>query len=37
MISFYVLCKRLSLKHEELSDARVISISEKEYGFTVHF
>ena len=25
------------MKHEELSDARVASITEKEYGFTVHF
>ena len=35
MISFYILSKRF-LKREELSDARVVSITKKEYGFAVH-
>ena len=37
MINFYILSKRFFLKHEELSDARVVSITTKEYGFAVHF
>ena len=37
MISFYILSKRFFLKREELSDARVASITKKEYGFAVHF
>ena len=37
MISFYILSKRLLLKREELSDAGVVSIAKKEYGFAVHF
>ena len=37
MISFYIFSKRLFLKHEGLSDARVASITEKEHGFAVHF
>ena len=37
MISFYILSKRFSLKRKKNSDARVISITEKEYGFSVHF
>ena len=37
MISFYILSKRLFLKRKELSDARVVSITSKEYGFVVHF
>ena len=36
MISFYILSKRFVLKHEGLSDARVASITKKEYGFAVH-
>ena len=35
MISFYIVSKRFLLKHEELSDARVESITNKEYGFAV--
>ena len=35
-ISFYILSKRF-LKREELSDARVVSIIQKEYDFVVHF
>ena len=37
MISFYILSKRILLKHEGISDARVPSITKKEYGFAVHF
>ena len=37
MINFNVLTKRFFPKHEELSDARVVSITWNEYGFTVHF
>ena len=37
MISFYILPKRFFLKHEELSDARVVLINKKEYVFAVHF
>ena len=37
MISFYILPKRLFLKREGLSDARIVSITKKEYGFTVPF
>ena len=36
MISFYILSKRFFLKREELSDAREVSITKKEYGFAVH-
>ena len=35
MISFYILSKRFSLKREGLSDARVATITKKEYGFAV--
>ena len=37
MISFYILSERFFLKQIELSDARAASITEKEYGFTIHF
>ena len=37
MISFYILSKRFFLKREGLSDARVLSVTEKEYGFAVPF
>ena len=37
MISFYTLSERLFLKREGLSEARVISFTEKEYGFALHF
>ena len=37
LISFYILSKRFFLIGEELSDARVVSIIKKEYGFAVHF
>ena len=37
MISFYILSKRFFLKREELSDATVVLITKKEYGFVVHF
>ena len=37
MISFHVLSKSFFLKNEGLSDARVASVTKKEYGFAVHF
>ena len=37
MIKSYILSKRLFLKREGLSDARVVSITKKEYGSAVHF
>ena len=37
MIIFYILSKIIFLKLEELSDARVLSMIKKEYGFAVHF
>ena len=37
MIIVYILSKRLCLKNKELSDARVLSITKKEYSFVVHF
>ena len=37
MISFIFFLKDSSLKREGLFDARVASITEKEYGFAVHF
>ena len=37
VIGFYFLSKRFFLKHEGLSDAREASITEKNYGFAVHF
>ena len=37
MISFYIISKRFFLKHKGLSDARVASITKKEYGFAVNF
>ena len=37
MISLYIFFKYLLLKCEELSDARVASITKTEYGFSVHF
>ena len=37
MINFYVLSKRCSLKHEELSDTRVVPITKKEYAFQYSF
>ena len=37
MISFYILSTRFFLKRKGLSDARVASITKKEYGFEVHF
>ena len=36
MISFNIRSERFFLKREELSDARVVSITKKEYGFAVH-
>ena len=37
MIRLYILSKRSFLKREELSDARLVLITKKEYGFAVHF
>ena len=33
MIIFYILAKRFLLRHEGLSDARVASLTKKEYGY----
>ena len=37
MISFYILSERFFLKCKGLFDARVTSITKKEYGFAAHF
>ena len=37
MISFYIPSKRLFQKRKRLSDAKVVSITKKKYGFGVHF
>ena len=37
MINFYIVSKRLFLKSEEFSDAKVVSITKKVYGFAVDF
>ena len=37
MISFYILSKRFHLKRKGLSDARIISITKKEYGVKAYF
>ena len=37
MISFYILSTRFMLKLEGLSDARIASVTKKEYSFVVHF
>ena len=37
MLSFFILSKRFFLKREGLSDARVASITKKEYGFAARF
>ena len=37
MISFYILSKRLFLKHKGLPYARVESMTKNEYGLAVHF
>ena len=37
MISSYILSKRFFLKREEISDARVVSVTKNEYGFAVYF
>ena len=36
MISFYIVSTRFSRKRKGLSDARVVSMTKKEYGFVVH-
>ena len=37
MIIFYIFSKRFFVKCKGLSDAGVVSITKKEYGFAVHF
>ena len=37
MISFYILSIRFFLKHIGLSDARVVSVTKKEYSFAVQY
>ena len=37
MTSFSILSTRFFLKRKGLSEARVVSITKKEYGFLVHF
>ena len=37
MISFYILSERLLLKSKGFSDARVASITKKEYNFEADF
>ena len=37
MISFWINFERFFLKREGLSDAIVVSITKREYGFAVHF
>ena len=37
MINFYILSKGLFLKRKGLSDARVASITKKEFGYSVYF
>ena len=37
MINFRILTERFFLKRKGLSDARVASITKKEYDFAVHF
>ena len=37
MISFYILSKRVFLKREELSNARTVEITKKEYDSAVNF
>ena len=36
MINFYIVFKSFFLKLEELPDARVVSKTKKEYGFSAH-
>ena len=36
MTSFYIISKRFYLKRKGLSEARLQSITKKEYGFPVH-
>ena len=37
MVSFYIFSKMFVLRRKRLSDAKVVSITKKEYGFVVHF
>ena len=35
LITFYILSKRLHLNRKKLFEARVVSLTKKEYGFTI--
>ena len=37
MLSFHILSNTLRLKRKGLFDAKVVSITKKEYGFAVQF
>ena len=37
MVKFYIFSKNVFLKPKEISYARAVSITKKEYGFAVHF
>ena len=37
MITFYIISKRLFPKCKGLSDARLASVTKKEYSFALHF
>ena len=37
MISFYILSNKFFLKRKGLSDARVVSVTKKDYGYAVHY
>ena len=36
MISFYIFFKRLRLKYKGISEAGVVTLTEKEHGFAEH-
>ena len=36
-LAFCIFTKGFRLKHKTLADARVVSVTKKEYGFAVHF
>ena len=37
MINFCIFSKRLRLKQKGLFEAKLVSLTKKEYGFPVHF
>ena len=37
MTRFYIFSNEFFLKRKELSDARAVSFTEKEYSFAIHF